>query len=409
MRAGAAGAAAEPLGEDPSAPPPFVPPPPPLSDFLCGGHPDSMFGTEERAPIPASNEGRANTVSVEFRRQMAALYDGGDSGLGNSQLGVAPDYLLGLAEPGDAIDQQCGGVDEAQCPPGTQGLCRIVDSALTGGGYAVFFQTDPNLASTASTTDRAAMATSYCIDAPSGDVDGPLNQYYGCFCDMAPPPPPPPPISGCYKMVNTPAGDGVHRKCRLSQDEEELTTYEECRQAWVWLLDTGLGRYGTPPGPQPSFYVNTGFLETQADKDNLEARVLAVGGGADEVRDISLSSYTRWASGCIWQGEHTTTNTANQRRMWWWPHPAQTTIDGSPMHDVYYVCRDLTCPAGYEPPPSPPPLPPSPPPSSPPEGQGQGQGRLPMANPGAACTAAIAGCKTMPYPNQVDLRQCRRR
>ena len=129
---------------------------------------------------------------------------------------------------------------------------------------------------------------------------------------------------------------------------------------------------------------------------------MAVGGGADEVRDISLSSYTRWASGCIWQASMTT-NTANQRRMWWWPHPAQTTIDGSPMHDVYYVCRDLTCPAGYEPPPSPPPLPPSPPPSSPPEGQGQGQGRLPMANPGAACTAAIAGCKTMPYPNQVDL------
>ena len=37
----------EPLA-DPSAPPPFAPPPPPppppLSDFLCGGHPDSMFG-----------------------------------------------------------------------------------------------------------------------------------------------------------------------------------------------------------------------------------------------------------------------------------------------------------------------------------------------------------------------------
>ena len=94
----------EPLA-DPSAPPPFAPPPPPpLSDFLCGGHPDSMFGTGLNEGYFV--EGAANTVSVEFCRQMAALYDGGDSGLGNSQLGVAPDYLLGLAEPGDAIDQQ---------------------------------------------------------------------------------------------------------------------------------------------------------------------------------------------------------------------------------------------------------------------------------------------------------------
>ena len=168
----------------PSAPPPA---PPPMSDYLCGGHATSLYGTG--ANLDYFAEGAQNTVSVEFCAQMAALYDGGDSG--GASLGVAPDHLLGLAESQTPSNQVCGGGDPGNCPPGTQGLCRITHpdfhSSLTG--HAVFFQTHPDLLPSATPDDRAAFAVDDCITAPGGSSGDPHNQYYGCFCDMEPSPP----------------------------------------------------------------------------------------------------------------------------------------------------------------------------------------------------------------------------
>ena len=66
-----------------------------MSNYLCGGHPTSVFGTG--ANVDYFAVGAQNTVSVEFCRQMALLYDGGDAST-SSAFGVAPDYLLGLSE-----------------------------------------------------------------------------------------------------------------------------------------------------------------------------------------------------------------------------------------------------------------------------------------------------------------------
>ena len=59
-----------------AAAPPRAPPapPPPMSNYLCGGHPTSVFGTG--ANVDYFAVGAQNTVSVEFCRQMALLYDG---------------------------------------------------------------------------------------------------------------------------------------------------------------------------------------------------------------------------------------------------------------------------------------------------------------------------------------------
>ena len=220
-----------PTVDDPPPPASPSPPPPhmPMEDNLCGGHPDSLFGSGTNEGYFAV--GAPNTVSVEFCREMARLFDAGDSG--GTVFGVAPDYLLGLQESQNPAYHVCGGTNEADCPPNTQGLCRIAHKDLlsTLTGNAVFFMTGPDLLPTATAEDRAAYARLYCINAPSVPE---YYSYYGCFCDMrttppfppspplpAPPPTPPlPPPSpllptyGYYLQPNNGAWGATTQQCR---------------------------------------------------------------------------------------------------------------------------------------------------------------------------------------------------
>ena len=62
-----------PTADDPPPPASPSPPPPhlPMEDNLCGGHPDSLFGSGTNEGYFAV--GAPNTVSVEFCREMARL------------------------------------------------------------------------------------------------------------------------------------------------------------------------------------------------------------------------------------------------------------------------------------------------------------------------------------------------